>query len=209
MVKIAPSILSADFGRLNEEIKQIEPYADLLHIDVMDGHFVPNITIGPVVVKHIKTKLIKDVHLMISEPVKYASEFAKYCDMISFHAELFENNVEGLKRAINEIKKTGVKLGLVLNPDKPLSIILPVMDMTDYILIMSVYAGFGGQKFIPEVLDKIRELRNNNYKKDIEIDGGITPDTAKLAREAGATILVAGSTIFGKKDRKQAIQNLR
>lgn len=209
MVKIAPSILSADFGMLNKEIAEIEPHSDLLHIDVMDGHFVPNITLGPVVVKHIKTKLKRDVHLMISDPVRYAPEFSKYCDMISFHAELFEDNPVGLKKAITDIKKLGVKVGLVLNPDKSIEIIKPVLDMTDFVLIMSVYAGFGGQDFIPDVLDKIKELRKLGYQKDIEVDGGINERTAKDAREAGATILVAGSYIFKSKDRKAAIESLR
>ncbi len=209
-IKIAPSLLSAYFGKLNEEIKEVEPYSDIIHVDVMDGHFVPNITIGPAVVKSVKTKLPIDAHLMISEPLKYAPEFAKYCDMLSFHAELFENDLNGLKEAIKKIKALKVKVGLVLNPDKPISIITPVLDMSDYVLIMSVYAGFGGQKFIPDVLEKIKDLRKKyNYKKDIEIDGGINPKTVKLAVEGGANILVAGNYIFGEKDRRKAIQNLK
>ncbi|MBN2368752.1 ribulose-phosphate 3-epimerase [Candidatus Woesearchaeota archaeon] len=210
MIKIAPSILSADFGRMNEEIKEIEDCADLLHVDVMDGHFVPNLTIGPVVVRAIKTKLPVDVHLMISDPVKYAKEFSPYCSMISFHAELFENNPSALRASILAIRKLGVKVGLVLNPDKDLPILLPVLDMTDFILIMSVYAGFGGQKFIPEVLQKIRDLRSKyGYEKGIEIDGGINKKTIGRAVEAGANIIVAGSAIFGQKDRKKAIEELR
>ena len=209
-IKIAPSILSANFGKLNEEIREVEPYSDLIHVDIMDGHFVPNITIGPSVVGKIKTKLPVDVHLMISEPLKYASEFAKHCDMISFHAELFENDLDGLKDAIKKIKSLKVKVGLVLNPDKKLEIIAPALDMSDYILIMSVYAGFGGQKFIPEVLQKIKDLRQKyNYKKDIEIDGGINDKTAKLAVDAGATVLISGSYIFDSKDRKKAIETLK
>ncbi len=208
-IKIAPSILSADFGKLNQEIKEVEPYSDLLHVDIMDGHFVPNITIGPSVVKSIRTRLPLDVHLMISDPVKYAPDFAKYAKMISFHAELFENDVNGLKNAIKKIKSLKVKVGLALNPDKKLDIILPVLELSDYILIMSVYAGFGGQKFMPEVLEKIRKLRKKyNYKKDIEIDGGINSQTVKLAVDAGANIIVAGNSIFGEKDRKRAIENL-
>ena len=209
-IKIAPSILSADFGRLNDEIKTIEPYSDLLHVDVMDGHFVPNITIGPAVVKSIKTKLPLDCHLMITEPVKFAPEFAKYCQMISFHAELFENDMAGLKDAILKIKKEKVKVGLALNHDKKLDLILPVLELCDYILIMSVYAGFGGQKFIPEVLEKIKELRTkHNFKKDIEIDGGINLETAKLAVITGANVLVSGNYIFNSKDRKKAVQSLK
>lgn len=132
-IKIAPSILSADFGKLNDEIKEIEPYSDILHVDVMDGHFVHNITIGPAVVRSIKTKLPLDVHLMISDPVRYAPEFAKYAKMISFHAELFDKDQKGLINAIKKIKALGVKVGLTLNPDKPLSIIVPVLEMSDYI----------------------------------------------------------------------------
>ena len=207
MIKIAPSILSADFGKLNEEIAEVEKYSDLLHIDVMDGHFVPNITIGPDIVKSIKTKLPIDVHLMISDPAKYAPEFAKHCDMISFHAELFENAAL-LKHTFKKIKSLGVKVGLALNPDKNISLILPLLDQADYILIMSVYAGFPGQKFIPEVLEKIRDLRNK-YKKDIEIDGGINLATVGKAVSAGANIIVAGSAIFGQADRKKAIITLR
>ncbi len=209
-IKIAASILSCNFGKLNKEIEEVEPYSDLIHVDVMDGHFVPNITIGPAVVKSIKTKLPIDVHLMISEPVKYAPDFAKYCNMISFHGELFENNVEGLKKAIKKIKSMKLKVGLVLNPDKDIKIIAPVLDMTDYILIMSVYAGFGGQKFIPDVLKKIKLLRGKyNYKKDIEIDGGINFETIKKAKKAGANVFVVGSAIFKEKNRKNAIKKLR
>lgn len=208
-VKISPSILSTDFGKLNQEIKEIESYSDILHVDVMDGHFVPNITMGPAIVKNIKTKLPIACHLMISDPVKYAPDFSKYCDMISFHAELFGNTAK-LKNAIKKIKALKVKVGLVLNPDKPLSIITPVLDMSDYILIMSVYAGFPGQKFIPDVLKKIKDLRTkHNYKKDISIDGGINKKTIKKAVDAGANVIVVGSAIFGKKDRKKAILELR
>lgn len=208
-IKIAPSILSADFGKLNLEIHEVEPFVDLLHIDVMDGHFVPNLTIGPVVVKNINTKLPLDCHLMISDPLKYAAEFANYCDMISFHAELFENTSR-LKQAITKIKGHGVKVGLALNPDKPLSIIIPVLGLCDYVLIMSVYAGFSGQKFLPKVLQKIKDLRvKYQFKKDIEIDGGINSKTVKQAVDAGANIIVAGSAIFGNPNRKQAIQELR
>ncbi len=206
-MKIAPSILSADFGNLNKEISSVEPYSDLLHIDVMDGHFVDNITIGPVVLKHIKTKLPIDVHLMISKPLKYAKEFSKYCQMISFHASLFKKNQ--LIKAINQVKKLDVEVGLVLNPDDPLRLIEHVLDDIDYVLIMSVHAGFGGQKFMPEVLDKIKALREKGFNKPIEIDGGITDKTIKKAKLAGADIFVSGSYIFKNKDRKKAIKKLR
>ena len=208
MHKISPSILSANFGKLNQEIKEVELYADSIHIDVMDAHFVSNLTIGPVVVKDIQTKLPLDCHLMISDPVEYAKEFSKYCNRISFHAELF--NKTELVRAIAEVKILGVEVGLALNPDKPISLLTDVLDKVDAVTIMSVYAGFGGQKLIPEVLEKIKELRlKHNFKKDIIIDGGINKDTIKLAADAGANVFVAGSAIFGKKDRKNAIQELR
>lgn len=207
MIKIAPSILSADFGRLNEEIKSIEQFSDLLHIDVMDGHFVENITIGPCVISKIKTKLPLDVHLMISEPLKYAPMFAEAgASMISFHGELFDN--DGLISAVDKIRKLKVKVGVALNPDKSIEIIKPVLDKVDYVLLMSVHAGFGGQKFIPETLDKIKELRRI-FKGDIEVDGGINEITAKQVIDAGANILVAGSYIFNSKDREKAINKLK
>lgn len=206
--KISVSILSADFGKLNEEIKSIEPYADLLHVDVMDGHFVDNLTIGPCVLKDIRTKLPIDVHLMITEPLKYAKEFSKYCDMISFHASLF--NKKELEKIIFEVKKLNVKVGLVLNPDDSIDLIEHVLDKIDYVLIMSVYAGFSGQKFISSVLKKIESLRlDYGFKKDIEIDGGISNLTIKKAYDAGATIFVSGSYIFKEKNRKKSIGNLR
>lgn len=208
-IKIAPSILSADFGKLNQEIKEVEPYSDLIHIDVMDGHFVNNITIGPSIVSKIKTKLPLDVHLMISEPLKYAKDFAKAgADIITFHAELFDGKSEKLKKAIEEIRKLKVKVGVVLNPDKPLSIIEPVLDKVDMVLLMTVYAGFPAQKFIEDVLPKIKELRKK-CKGDIEVDGGINKDTVKLAVKAGANVIVAGSAVFGQKDRKKAIEEIR
>lgn len=205
--KISASILSADFGKLNNEILSIEKHADLLHVDVMDGHFVDNLTIGPVVLKHIKTKLPIDVHLMISQPLKYAKEFSKYCDMISFHASLFNKN--DLIKSVKEIKKLKVKVGLVLNPDDSLKLIESVLDEVDFILIMSVYAGFGGQKFIPSVLEKIKQLRKKGFKKDIEIDGGINDKTIKKAYESGANVFVSGSYIFNSKNRKKSIEKLR
>ncbi|MFH2020474.1 MAG: ribulose-phosphate 3-epimerase [archaeon] len=209
MPEISPSILSADFGRLNDEIADVEKHADSLHVDVMDGHFVDNLTIGPVVVRNIKTKLPIDVHLMIDNPLRYVPDFANYCRSISFHAELFSNKKELLK-AIDKVKEYDLQVGLALNPDKPVSLIKDVLDKIDYVLIMSVYAGFGGQEFIPEVLEKIKELRNKyRFKKDILIDGGINLKTIKMARDAGANVFVAGTAVFGKQDRKRAIEDLR
>ncbi len=207
-MKIAPSMLSADFGRLNDDIKTIEPYADLLHVDVMDGNFVGNLTFGPVVVKDIKTSLPLDVHLMIKEPLKYADKFSKYAEMISFHASLFDKN--GLSKAVQEVKSLDVKVGLALNPDDPVEMIEHVLGDIDFVLIMSVYAGFAGQKFIQDVLKKIEQLRAKyKFEKQIEIDGGINDSTIKEAAKAGADIFVAGSFIFKNKDRQAAISRLR
>jgi ribulose-phosphate 3-epimerase len=207
-IKISPSILSADFGKLNDEIKTVEKFANSLHIDVMDGHFVDNISYGVPIIKDIKTKLFKDCHLMITDPVKYSKDFSKYCDRIIFHAELYEHETE-LMNAIDKIKKLGIEVGLALNPDKPVSLIKDVLHNIDAVLIMGVYAGFGGQKFIPEVLNKVKELRRLGFRKDIIIDGGINDKTSKLAIDAGVNILVAGSYIFGHKDRKKAMMSLK
>lgn len=216
--KIAPSILSANFGNLNKDIKEIEKYSDFLHIDVMDGHFVPNISFGYEVVKWIKTKLFLDVHFMINEPLKFAPMFKKYCPnifMMSFHAELFnkkntKKEILKLRSAIKEIKKLNVKVGLVLNPDKKIDLILPVLNEIDYVLIMSVYAGFSGKKFITKVLEKIKNLRiKYNFKKDIEIDGGINNETIKIAKYYGANIFVVGSSIFNNENKVKAIKELR
>jgi ribulose-phosphate 3-epimerase len=208
-IKISPSILAADFGKLNSEIKEIENYSDSLHLDIMDGHFVPNISYGVPVIKWIKTKLPIDCHLMISDPIKYAKDFAQYCDRIFFHAELFEEDPSGLKATINEIKKLNVKVGLVLNPDKSIDLIKHELKNIDAVLIMSVYAGFGGQEFIIDTRDKVKKLRQLGFDKDIVIDGGINKKTAKFAKKAGANVLVAGSAIFGQKDRKKAVDELR
>jgi ribulose-phosphate 3-epimerase len=206
-IQISPSILSADFGRLNEDIKEVEPYADRIHVDVMDGHFVDNLTFGPVVVRQIKTKLPIDVHLMITNPARYIPDFAANCDSISFHPEIYGK--KDLMKAIEKVKEYSLKVGLALNPDKPVSLIRDVLGDLDYVLVMSVYAGFGGQKFMPETLDKIRWLRANGFTKDILIDGGISLETIKDARDAGANVFIAGTAIFGKKDRKKAIAELR
>ncbi len=208
-VKIAPSILSADFGKLNEEIKSIEKYVDLIHVDVMDGHFVPNITIGAPVVRYLKTRLPLDCHLMIENPEKYAEDFYRAgASNITIHREVFSSEKLALK-VLQKIKSWGIKASICLNPDKPVKLIKNLIEEVDMVLLMSVFPGFGGQKFRPEVLPKIAELRKKYPKLEIEIDGGINSETAKLAKEAGANILVAGSYIFGAKDRKQAIAKLR
>lgn len=214
MVKIAPSILSADFARLGEEIKDVEQGgADWIHVDVMDGHFVPNITIGPLIVDAIRpvTKLPLDVHLMIEEPDRYIPQFAKSgADVISVHQEACRH----LHRTLYLIKEQGVKAGVVLNPATPLVTIEPILPDVDMVLLMTVNPGFGGQAFIPNVVPKIRELRRMLDERglghvEIEIDGGVNEQTAKLCREAGATVLVAGSAVFGQADRAKAISLIR
>lgn len=212
-ILIAPSILSADFSKLGEEIKKVEKAgADMIHIDVMDGHFVPNITIGPLVVKAVRkiTKLPLDVHLMIEKPEQYFEVFAKAgADIISFHVEASSNLVS----SIQYLKKLGVKPAIAINPATPVESVFSVLDKVAMVLIMSVNPGFEGQKFMPEVLGKIRRLkaesRTQNTGLDIEVDGGINPKTAKLVKEAGANVLVAGSAIFYSKDYKKAIRELK
>ena len=212
-IKISPSILSADFSILGDEIKSLEQAgADLIHIDVMDGHFVPNITMGPPIIKMVRkcTKLPFDVHLMISPVEKYIKAFADAgSDIITIHPEATDN----LKRAVGSIKSLGKKAGVSLNPKTPISALMDVINDIDLILIMSVNPGFAGQSFMGEVLPKVTELRKMiNDKKlriDIEIDGGINFETAPLAVKAGANILVSGTTIFSGslKDNIQKLRN--
>jgi ribulose-phosphate 3-epimerase len=212
-IKISPSILSADFSILGNEIKSLEQAgADLIHIDVMDGHFVPNITMGPPIIKMVRkcTKLPFDVHLMISPVEKYIKAFADAgSDIITIHPEATDN----LKRAVGTIKSLGKKAGVSLNPKTPISALMDVINDIDLILIMSVNPGFAGQSFMGEVLPKVTELRklinDKKLKIDIEIDGGINFETAPLAVKAGANILVSGTTIFSGslKDNIQKLRN--
>ena len=212
-IKISPSILSADFSILGDEIKSLEKAgADLIHIDVMDGHFVPNITMGPPIIKMVRkcTKLPFDVHLMISPVEKYIKAFADAgSDIITIHPEATDN----LKRAVGTIKSLGKKAGVSLNPKTPISALMDVINDIDLILIMSVNPGFAGQSFMGEVLPKVTELRklinDKKLKIDIEIDGGINFETAPLAVKAGANILVSGTTIFSGslKDNIQKLRN--
>lgn len=213
MVKIAPSILSANFAKLGEEITEVENSgADYIHVDVMDGHFVPNITIGPLIVEAIRpvTDLPLDVHLMIENPDRYIPSFAKAgASIISVHQEACPH----LHRTIQLIKDQGVKAGVVINPATPVEMIKETLSYVDLVLVMTVNPGFGGQSFIHETLPKIKlldELRKEHqYSFELEVDGGVNAETAKLCTDAGADVLVAGSAIFNKEDRKAAIAEIR
>ncbi len=206
---IAPSLLSADFGKLAAEIQDVEKAGcDCIHVDVMDGHFVPNLTIGPVVVKGIRksTQLPLDVHLMISDPAKYIPEFIKAgSDWITFHVEATKN----VSELIAIIKKSGKKAGLSLRPGTPIESLQAYIKDLDLVLVMSVEPGFGGQSFMANMMPKIGALRKMGFKGMISVDGGIDPLTAKQALEQGADILVAGSAIFAKPDRAQAVRDFR
>lgn len=210
---IAPSILSADFGRLADEVRAVEQAgADYIHVDVMDGRFVPNITLGPVVVEAARrvTRLPLDVHLMIVEPEKYVEAFATAgANLISVHVEASPH----LHRTLHQIRQAGARPAAVLNPSTPVEMVEDVLDDLDMVLLMSVNPGFGGQRFIPRALDKIRRLRqlvnSRRLKVDIEVDGGIDPDTAPGVIEAGANVLVAGTAVFHAKDYRAAIAALR
>lgn len=213
MIKIAPSILSADFSKLGEEIKEVEAGgADYIHVDVMDGHFVPNITIGPLVAEAVKpeTKLPLDVHLMIENPDQFIESFAKAgASIISVHQEACPH----LHRTLQLIKDQNVKAGVVINPATPAEMLLPILPEVDLVLVMTVNPGFGGQKFISSALSKIRQLASWREEQDlqfeIEVDGGVNPETAKHCAAAGADVLVAGSAIFNEADRLSAMHSIR
>ncbi|MEI5990248.1 ribulose-phosphate 3-epimerase [Enterococcus crotali] len=212
-MKLAPSILSADFANLERDIQLVEKLgADYIHVDVMDGQFVPNITLGPNVVSAIRpvTKLPLDVHLMIVQPENYIEDFAKAgADIITVHVE----STPHIHRAVQMINDSGVKSGVVINPGTPLSAIEYVLDLVDQVLIMTVNPGFGGQSFIESSLEKIAQLKEwketKGYTYDIEVDGGIVPETAKRCKEAGANVFVAGSYIYNSESPKDRIAALR
>ena len=212
MKKILPSILSADFANLERDIKELESIGiDMFHIDVMDGNFVPNISFGFPIIESIRPKTDKvfDCHLMIANPENYVEQFCKVgCDMVSFHIEA-TNHAD---RVIQVIKKNGKKAGIVLNPQTPIESIKYLLPKLDYVLIMTVNPGFGGQKFIPEMLEKIEELaklrEEKNYNFLIEVDGGINIETSKACRDKGADLLVCGSFLFGASDKEKTLGEL-
>lgn len=207
LIKIGPSILSADFGKLNEEIATIEGAADFIHADVMDGHFVPNLTFGAPVIGKLKTKLPIECHLMMSNPEKYIDDFVKAgAWMITVHVEACGDRTG---EVLKQIRAGGIKAGLSLNPPTDVTAIEPYLDLADMALVMTVNPGFGGQSFMPECLDKIKWIRGARPDLDICVDGGVNAEIGKLCVEAGANMLVAGSYVFGAKDREKAILSLR
>lgn len=212
-MKIAPSILSADFANLQRDVERVEALgADLIHIDAMDGQFVPNLTLGPNVVSALRrvTTLPLDVHLMIEQPERYVEAFAKAgADIITVHVEATKH----LHRVLQQIKLTGKQCGVVINPATPVSAIEPVLSQVDMVLVMTVNPGFGGQSFIPETLDKVKQLvslrKQHQYTYLIEVDGGVNAQTAALCRQAGVDIAVAGSYIYDASNMQDAMNSLK
>lgn len=215
MIKVAPSILAANFNNLYDEVKSVES-ADYLHVDVMDGHFVPNISLGTCVYKGLKNKvdLVFDVHLMISDPRKYALDFIKAgADILTFHYEALNSKKEIIE-LIDFIHQNNTKVGISIKPNTKVEVLNEYLEKLDLVLVMSVEPGFGGQSFIPSALDKIKYLKNlknnnSNLKYEIEVDGGINKDTSKLCVEAGVEVLVAGTYIYNNQNRKQLIEEMQ
>ena len=209
MIKISPSILSSDYGNLSSELKRMEACgADMLHIDVMDGHFVPNITLGAPIVKCIRksSTLPFDVHLMISDPYKYIPDFVNAgSDIITFHAEA-DSDIE---KTIDLILASGKKAGLSIKPKTPVEAVYPYLDKLSMVLVMTVEPGFGGQSFMESTMPKIEKLRAKCPSLDIQVDGGINANTVKIAGKAGANVMVAGSAVFNSEDPKEAIKTLK
>ncbi len=206
-LKLAPSILSADFKRINEEIREVEKYSDLIHVDIMDGKFVPPTTVNASFVKMIRTKVPLDAHLMVLEPSeKYIQGFIDAgASSITVHVEACKDP----NKQIEYLKKKKIKACISLKPKTPVSAILPYLDMVDMVLVMTVEPGWGGQKFMEDMIPKVKKIRSLKPTLDIEVDGGIDPKTAPIAKKAGANVFVSGNAIFGKKDRTTAIRELR
>ena len=212
-LRIAPSLLSCDFARIAEDLADVERAgADWHHVDVMDGHFVPNITIGPPVVKsiHAASSIPLDVHLMITDPVKYAPDFAKAgAEVLTFHIEVARDSA-GAADIVKAFRDAGVpQVGVALNPGTPVESVADLLGVVDLVLVMSVQPGFGGQSFQPQVLSKVSWLRERGFEGEVEMDGGLNLETLPLCVEAGANALVAGSAIYGVTDRKERISSLR
>ncbi|PIZ76233.1 ribulose-phosphate 3-epimerase [Candidatus Peregrinibacteria bacterium CG_4_10_14_0_2_um_filter_38_24] len=206
-IKLAPSILSADFGCLNEEIKSVEEFVDVIHVDVMDGHFVSNITLGAPVVKFIKSKLPLDVHLMIENPEKFVKDFAEAgAARIVVHSEACGEN---LRAVLMTIRSLGCECGVSIKPATSVEAVKDVLDLVDEVLVMTVEPGFGGQSFMEDMVPKIRELRDLGYEGDIAVDGGINDKTAPICIDAGANLLISGSYFFKASDKKEAAEKIR
>lgn len=210
MIKVSASILASDFARLGEEVRRVgDAGCDMVHVDVMDGHFVPNLTMGPMIVKAIRpyTKTFFDVHLMISDPEKYAPAYIQAgADGITVHAEACGERLEEILR---ELKHQGVRVGCAISPDTPWTVLEPVLPMLDMVLVMTVYPGFGGQKLIPQTLDKVCGIRSRYPELDIQVDGGVNSETLPEVLEAGANVIVMGTAFFRAEDPSKLVKQVK